>query len=372
VTVVFYITGHGFGHAVRQIAIINALAQRRPDATILVRTAVSPTLLARSLRRSVRVHPVRVDTGAIQVGSLDVHVEATLKEATAFYEAAETWIAGEAAFLAEHRARLVVADIPPLPLAAAGRQGVPAIGISNFTWDWIYGGYDEARSEAPRLVEQLAGYYAEATEGWRLPMHGGFESFDRLRDLPLVARLARQSREEVRTRLGLPTDERLVLISLGGYGASGVDIHAAARDLRGLAHVVATSHDQFAPGDGLHRVDEDAMYGSRIRYEDLVAAVDVVASKPGYGIISECAANRTALMYTSRGRFREYDVLVAAMPGLLNAGYLPLDDFRAGRWADAVRQILAQPRPPRPPSHGARVAAEWLSERLDAAPAPAR
>jgi L-arabinokinase len=316
----------------------------------------------------VQVEPVRVDTGAIQVGSLDVHVEATLREAKAFYDAAETWIEDEAAFLDERQARLVVADIPPLPLAAAGRRGVPAIGISNFTWDWIYGGYEEARTEAPGLVDALHGYYAEAVEGWRLPMHGGFESFRRLRDLPLVARVARQSREEVRTRLGLPMDERLVLISLGGYGASGVDIHAAARHLRGIAHVVATSHDHFAPGDGLHRVDEETMYGSRIRYEDLVGAVDIVASKPGYGILSECAANGTALMYTSRGRFREYDVLVASMPGMVSAGFIPLEDFRAGRWASAVRGILAQPRPPRPPSHGAQVAADWLSDRLDASP----
>ena len=41
-TVVFYITGHGFGHAVRQIAIVNALAQRRPDVAIVERTSVGP------------------------------------------------------------------------------------------------------------------------------------------------------------------------------------------------------------------------------------------------------------------------------------------------------------------------------------------
>ena len=38
---------------------------------------------------------------------------------------------------------------------------------------------------------------------------------------------------------------------------------------------------------------------------------DVVVTKPGYGIISECLANDTALLYTDRGHFIEYDVLVA-------------------------------------------------------------
>ena len=52
---------------------------------------------------------------------------------------------------------------------------------------------------------------------------------------------------------------------------------------------------------------------SGYRYEDLVRAADVVVTKPGYGIIAECLANDTALLYTDRGRFIEYDVLVAAM-----------------------------------------------------------
>ena len=39
-------------------------------------------------------------------------------------------------------------------------------------------------------------------------------------------------------------------------------------------------------------------------------AADVVVTKPGYGIIAECLANDTAIVYTSRGEFAEYDVLV--------------------------------------------------------------
>jgi hypothetical protein len=363
-TVVFYITGHGFGHAVRQIAIVNALAHRRPDVAIVVRTSVAPWLFGRSVRSSVRLEPGPVDTGAIQRGSLDVDIPATLAAAQAFYDGAEPWITQEAAFLAREHARLVVSDIPPLPIAAARRAGVPAIGISNFTWDWIYEDYDAPRL-APGLVETLQAHYAAAAEGWRLPMHGGFASFDTLRDLPLVGRVARQPRDVVRAAVGLPADRPLVLVSLGGYGARGIDLHAAAASLRGVADVVATSYDAFTPGDGVHCVDETAMYGQRIRYEDLVGAVDIVASKPGYGIISECAANGTALLYTDRGRFCEYDVLVREMPRFLDGAFIDQEDLRAGRWRDAVAGLLARPPRPAAPAEGATTAAEWLSAWLD-------
>jgi hypothetical protein len=111
----------------------------------------------------------------------------------------------------------------------------------------------------------------------------------------------------------------------------------------------------------LHTLDERAMYAHGIRYEDLVRAVDVVATKPGYGIIAECLANDAAILYTSRGDFVEYDVLVAAMPRVVRCAYIDHDDLFAGRWQPHLDGLLAQPSPPeRPPVNGADVAADRL------------
>ena len=108
------------------------------------------------------------------------------------------------------------------------------------------------------------------------------------------------------------------------------------------------------------------MYAADVRYEDLVRAVDVVLSKPGYGIISECLANDTALLYTSRGDFIEYDVLVAAMPRFLRAAFIDHDDLFACRWAAHLDALLSQPAPPdRPAVDGADVAAAFLLDMID-------
>jgi len=45
VTVAFYISGHGFGHASREVEIINALQLARPDWRIVIRSTVAPSLL---------------------------------------------------------------------------------------------------------------------------------------------------------------------------------------------------------------------------------------------------------------------------------------------------------------------------------------
>ena len=103
------------------------------------------------------------------------------------------------------------------------------------------------------------------------------------------------------------------------------------------------------------------MYANGYRYEDLVKAVDVVVTKPGYGIISECLANDTALLYTSRGDFREYPVLVEAMPRFLRSAFIGHEDLFSGNWAPHMDRLLAQPSPPeKPATNGAEIAANRL------------
>jgi UDP:flavonoid glycosyltransferase YjiC (YdhE family) len=376
-TVVFYISGHGFGHAVRQTAIVNALAEARPDVRIVIRTSVAPWLFARNLRpRDARgdggavasvaaVQPAVVDIGAVQRGSLEVDVAETVATVAAFHRDIETLADAEARVLDSLDARLVVSDIPAVAFLAAARRSIPAVGISNFTWDWIYADYATEYPEARALVERIGRCYAHAAEGWRLPMSGGFETFPAVRDLPLVSRTACLTRTDVRTRLGLPLDTPLVLVSLGGFGAAGLDLAAAASSLRGVAEIVVTSYDACPPESGIRRLDEASMYGCGVQYEDLLSAVDIVASKPGYGIISDCAANDTALLYTSRGRFREYDVLVSQMPALVRCRFIPQPDLVEGRWRASVEHLLTAPPLSSPPrTDGAPIAASWLSSRL--------
>ena len=256
--------------------------------------------------------------------------------------------------------RVVAGDMPPLAFAAAAAAGVPAGGIGNFTWDWIYEYYRDRVALPPQLLPVMRTAYATATLAWRLPMAGGFDPFRRIIDVPLVARHAHRQPTDTREALGLPLDQPLVLISFGRYGLRTVDWDAVTRE--GDFGVLVT-HDPDDRGptvrtaggcDRVYTVDVPSMAERGFHYEDLVAAVDVVLTKPGYGIIAECAANNTALVYTSRGDFAEYAVLVEAMPRLLRCAYIDQGDLFAGRWAPVMRQVLGQAAvaPPLPTARG--------------------
>jgi L-arabinokinase len=361
-TVTFYISGHGYGHASRQIEIINELGRRTPRAEVLIRTSAPRWLFDRTVRTPFRFFECPCDTGIVQIDSLRLDEEESVRRAGSFYATFEERAAREAAFLHQHRVDLVVSDAPPLACAAAELVGRPSIVISNFTWDWIYSGYRELFDRlAPHVIPTIRQSYSEASEGWRLPMHGGFTDVRNVKDLPWVARHASVPAADVRRRLELPTDRPLALSSFGGYGVR--DFDPATLDCGDTWTVVITGREAPpAVAPGVAFVDESALYASGLRYEDLVAASDVVVTKPGYGIISECIANDTALLYTSRGHFVEYDVMVREMPRVLRCGYIDQGSLLAGRWRASLDELLHAPHPPdRPATNGAEVAAGWLT-----------
>jgi L-arabinokinase len=363
--IVFYVTGHGFGHASRVIEVINALFACRADLEIHVRTTAARWLFDLTTSHPVVYHDVEGDTGVVQIDSLRPDIPATVERAARFYADVEARIEREADWLLRTRPALVVADIPPMAFAAAHAAGIPAAGFSNFTWDWIYDGYRDALGEAAWLPGRLADLQATAREAWRLPMHGGFASYRTIVDVPFVARHARRSRDEVRRALDVDADRPLVLVSFGGVGQGSLPLDAVARDASFSLVTTAPPADPRAGASltqrresGVVQVDERALYGSGLRYEDLVAASDVVVTKPGYGIIAEAVANGAALLYTSRGRFAEYDVLVRELPRYLRCRFISNEDLEAGRWGPHLAALLAQAGPAeRPATNGADVVA---------------
>jgi hypothetical protein len=352
---------------VRQITIINALCDVAPQLRVMVRTTAPAWLFDRTVRRTIGRLPGETDTGVVQIDSLHPDERETIVRARAFQQQFTDLVAREAALLRAEGAGLVVADAPPLPCAAAADAGIPAVVCANFTWDWIYRDYRE-QPGVDELVAAIGENYARASAAWRMPVHGGFETIRDIVDIPLVARRsrARGDRRSLRARLGLPQERPLALVSFGGYGLRQLPLDRLDC-LRDWGIVVSSpGEDSLALPAGVHNVREDAIYDSGLRYEDLVGAVDVVITKPGYGILSDCVANGAAMLYTPRGRFAEYEVMVREMPRLLRCRCLESDAFADGRWNEGLRELAALPPPVQPRIDGAEVAATMIAERLSA------
>jgi hypothetical protein len=374
--IVFYISGHGFGHASRTIEVINSILAMRPETRVGVRTSAPRWLFDLTVKGKVMYSTLECDTGVVQVDALTLDEADSIRRAQAFHSDMVTRAASETRALRELGAGLIVGDIPPLAFAVGASAGIPSIGLGNFTWDWVYADYPRVRL-APSLLPTIRGAYAKASMALRLPMSGGFESFSNVRDLPFVARHATRTREEICKQMKIPGDKPIVLASFGGYGLTALDTDVLSKFKKYT--VVTTVTGSLTRGGrnapmtekkgSVVTINEEAMYGAGARYEDLVGAADAVVTKPGYGIVSECIGNDTAILYTSRGHFPEYDVILEEMPKYLRSAFINHDDLFAGKWETHLDKLLAQAKPKKKPeTNGAEVAADILLKALDKPP----
>ena len=355
--IVFYISGHGFGHASRDVEVINRLTSPG-EHPIVIRSSVKADFLGRTLRVPYELRPGVCDTGIVQSTSITHDDPATVAETLDFYRTFDRRVDAEVQALADLDVDLIVGDIPPLAFATAAALGIPSIALGNFTWDWIYERHPGFLPDGVTVLDQIRECYRLVDLALELPFSGGFDIFDQVTPLPLVARQATQPAGATRARFGLPPQGRVALLSFGGYGLPALDLSAIdCRDTwtivttdRVTADAVALPHVRV--------IAEREFIDGPFRYEDLVAAADVIVTKPGYGIIAECISTGTALVYTPRGEFREYDVLVSALPRLLRSQFISHADLFAGRWGDVFERALGHPEPPgQIATNGAEVAA---------------
>jgi hypothetical protein len=252
----------------------------------------------------------------------------------------------------------VLGDIPPLAFAAAGAAGLQSIALANFSWDWIYGHLSVREPALAAAAAHAREAYGRAGLLLRLPFAGELSAFARVEDLPLVARRPAVEKAEARRRLGLDAGPA-VLLSFGGIGLPGLD-PAAFAGLGAYQFVLTSSIGEGPVPRNLRRLDGADLRAAGLGYADLVGAVDVVVTKPGYGIVTDCIGAHTRLVYTDRGDFPEYPVMVAEMARYLPAVFVSNEEVREGRIADALDAVMRLPFPEPPRIDGAAVAAERL------------
>ena len=170
-TLLFYISGHGYGHVVRMSLVMRELRRMHPGWRILARTQAPCEMLP----DGVECSSAEIDAGVVErEAGIVVDEEATVERLKGLLRRWDEIVAEETAFVRQNEVDLIVADVPPIAGDIAYAAGVSCVAISNFTWDWIYEPY--ARGHLARLEAA----YSRMHVLLRLP----FAQTDRLRRFP--------------------------------------------------------------------------------------------------------------------------------------------------------------------------------------------
>ena len=337
------ISSHGFGHLAIGAPVLNAVAALIPKLRLTVRSALPEKLLRERITIPFDLLPEASDFGFIMRNATLIDHAAS---AEAYRAAHLNWpqrVAQDAELLQKLRVDRVLSNISYLPLAAAAETGLPAFALCSLNWAdlfWHYfGDSDWAR---PLHEEMLAAYrsatFIRITPGMPMPM------------LPRQQVVGPISVIGQRHDLGL--GKRSVMVAMGGI-AHRLPIEQWPRTpgilwltppLWRCRHPDAVSWDQFGLG-----------------FTDLLASVDAIVTKPGYGTFTEAAANGTPVLYQRRDDWPEQDCLIEWLAVHGNAREIAVDRLHGGDLLDALAALWARPQPPRPLLDGAQAAARIIT-----------
>lgn len=352
-----YISGHGYGHAVRSGQVTLSLRDACPELKLHVRTT-TPRRFFESSLLPVFYHKRSLDVGVSQRDSLEIDLEETLGACQALQREIPRLISEEVDFIQREGIRLVIGDIPPLCFEIAAQCSLPSVAIANFTWDWIYRSYLTEFPAFFPLVRQMEDFYRKATLALSLPFACDLGVFPRRVPIPLITRVSALDKAEARKQFGLPATAIIVLMSFGGFGLKRLpwEEMAGCEDF-----FFVTTGEIPSKGKNFLVLPE-----AQPQYQDLVRAADVVVSKPGYGIVADVIAHRVPILYTSRGPFPEYPFLVEALNQWAISAFVSQEELRRGDIGFHLKSLLQrEPNWPTVPLNGAQVAAERIAALLD-------
>lgn len=133
-SIAYYCTGHGLGHATRSIEVCKHLVERGHTVTVIsgapARVFLQEIPTARCL-----VRKAVLDAGSKQIDPFTVDVKGSLED---YYNTAVTRrdeiLEAEVQWLRSNHIDLVVSDVVPIVCTAAATAGIPAVCVSNFSW----------------------------------------------------------------------------------------------------------------------------------------------------------------------------------------------------------------------------------------------
>lgn len=277
-----YLSDEGFGHIVRQRAVIEAIRRLRPDVTFTLQThrhlevakRMIPGVTPVDRFNNITWH--KQPSGSPDVGNIKVQFNNYLEDSA-------RWIDRE---LEDFNADLVISDFVYEAFEVAHRKNVPAFGIAHFTWDWFFSKLypPPLRTE---VMDQFLDHAGKATRLFFPPFTPEeiTNHFTNADEVPLILR------GNINHKPVAPTQDFKVMIVDSGAGVLSGSVKKALETVRNLEGFRFFVNDRYACSNpNVETIDRNELL---VDYFD---EMDLIIGRAGFNTISECIGMRTPML----------------------------------------------------------------------------
>lgn len=292
-TFVFYITNHGYGHASRNVAIIQQLLSLNNNIRVIVKSDKERcSFMQRNLGQceNVEYYSDCQEVGVIlEEGGLQPDVSTMRTQIESDIQLWPTYIRREQKFLRMCKPNAVISDVVCWAIYAAKKEHIPSLLIGNFTWASMYRSFFDED-----VYGKYLNYYKQADKVLLYEIHD--ESLDsdfrNPKQISLVTRKVNYADAEVIQR---KHKQPIVFVSLGA--SAEID---CAIDVSSLPYDFVTTRGIELIGENVYPLSYDM-----INTMDYIAASDIVIAKGGWSTVSEILLQKKKCALLMRGNNTE-------------------------------------------------------------------
>jgi hypothetical protein len=355
--IAYFISPHGFGHASRAAAVMEAVYELDSTLRFEIFTKVPKWFFDHSLSGAFEYHSLLTDIGVVQMTPLHGDLQKTVQQLDDFLPFNPSEMRELAEVVKVSGCRMVICDIAPMGIEVARQAGIPSLLVENFTWDWIYEEYLKLNQRIGRHILYLRELFEAAdlhiqTEPVSCPRNVNLTTYP-------VSRKTRNSEYNIRKRLRIHEEVKTVLITMGGIREDYGFLEQLLQR-PDICFLIAGAGDKLNTRENLVFLP----HHSDFFHPDLVNACDGVIGKAGYSTVAEIYYAGVPFAYISRGSFRESPSMMSFIADQMYG--LPIEEntFYDGRWLSRLDELLAFPRITRRGPRGSEQVARFVLDLL--------
>ena len=270
--ILYFVSDHGLGHLSRSIAIMREF---HDEVEFVIRNS-NTQFIEKSLP-NVKIIPGKTDQGTLsQNNGISIDWEKSKSAIDIWYNQFNSTIIKEQEIISKINPDLIITDVSPLPLPISKKLSIPSIVISTFTWLDTF-------SNIPGFQNNfLSELYQNASMCIQLPLSTPMSIFKNKQKIGLVSKKPTKSKIDVRKSLGIKESKFLILINLPSNFTINVPSEPNIQIVSTGAKINSANSIMIQPW---------------VEGQNLIASSDLVVSKCGYGMISECLTNGVPIKF---------------------------------------------------------------------------
>ena len=332
------ISSHGFGHLSQVAPVVNRLHALIPQLQITVRAALPEVQLRSRIYHLDNVQHATDDFGMVMNHAFSVDTEASLARYQSLHQDWDDKVNALAQQFIDSEVDVVLADVPYLPLAAAQVAGIPSVALCSLNWADILSHYvasDQSQAIIPTMYAayQSASYFLQPAPSMAMPKLSNQRAIG-----PCCAPGVAQKQTLLSTAKQHKTlnNPWLALVGMGGIPfALSLEYWPTQHQGRPLCYLVS-------PSSANTHSNALSIEATGLSYSDLVASVDLIITKPGYGMFAEAAAAGVPVLFTARGEWPETEALVTWLQDKAHCAQITTEALRAGTFEQELSKLLTQ------------------------------